>query len=283
MKRTKRNSAFTLVELLVVVAIIALLVAILLPALSKVREITKRTVCGTNLKAQGQSCAMYAGANNDNLPKFTKSVAPGGIFWLWDESAEFGDAVLNSLPNNSTQMTKTSLRKELYCPSNTGQNDDALWHWPNLSPTPPNYGWGLNTPPTMHVLGYAYMNDRGSQGPGLSSSQNANLANYRKQPPLYYHTKFVNTPHASTVELALDAIVSTSGANPNPGPATLKTYTWTRIMGGWNQAHTTSHMDKQQPAGANVVYFDGSVTWKNWQTGVGAVGIPVGPWWWFPK
>ncbi len=46
----KRLNGFTLVELLVVISIIALLMAVLLPALSKARELAKRIVCGNHLK-----------------------------------------------------------------------------------------------------------------------------------------------------------------------------------------------------------------------------------------
>ena len=59
----RRTKGFTLVELLVVIAIIALLIAILLPSLARARELAKRTVCGTNLKAVGSATVMYG---NDN-------------------------------------------------------------------------------------------------------------------------------------------------------------------------------------------------------------------------
>ncbi|MCK5113155.1 MAG: type II secretion system protein [Phycisphaerae bacterium] len=57
----KKSKGFTLIELLVVIAIIALLVSILLPSLNRVRELTKRTMCKSNLSSIGKGLAVWQG------------------------------------------------------------------------------------------------------------------------------------------------------------------------------------------------------------------------------
>ena len=68
----KKKSGFTLIELLVVISIIALLLAILMPALGKVKAKAKEVVCRAHLRSFGQAAVTYA---HDNDGKFADSHA----------------------------------------------------------------------------------------------------------------------------------------------------------------------------------------------------------------
>lgn len=75
------RSAFTLVEMLVVVAIIALLISISLPALRKAQIYARRIKCVHNLKQIDLGMQLYINTNNETYP-CTNDPLPSG-YWLW--------------------------------------------------------------------------------------------------------------------------------------------------------------------------------------------------------
>lgn len=59
---------FTLIELLVVISIVALMIALLLPALGQARETARSTLCKSNLRSLGMTTRYYANDYDDTLP-----------------------------------------------------------------------------------------------------------------------------------------------------------------------------------------------------------------------
>ncbi len=86
-RKINLNRAFTLIELLVVIGIIALLLAILIPALGKASSLSKRMVCASNLRQIDLAMRMYLNGNNNTYPSTQDPVYidpnTGDIVWLW--------------------------------------------------------------------------------------------------------------------------------------------------------------------------------------------------------
>lgn len=108
--------AFTLVELLVVLAIIALLAALLLPALGRAKEEARATVCLGNLHQIGLALQVYVQENNNKMPVMydanpdTNSVATNALT---------GAAVTNTI--NQVLLAQLGNTNVLRCPSDLPQ------------------------------------------------------------------------------------------------------------------------------------------------------------------
>lgn len=148
----RKSRGFTLIELLVVIAIIAILMAILMPALSRVKEQGKRAVCLNNLKQLSLAWIMYADENDDVLVNgaigYSDSQQPWGdhrheIAWV-DRLATGEDAQKQSIKDGALWPYVKDVK--LYkCP--TGRRGEWLTYAIMFSMN------AVNHPPTQGVRG----------------------------------------------------------------------------------------------------------------------------------
>ena len=78
----RRSAAFTLVELLVVIAVVGMLIALLLPALSSVRGSVRRSQCGSQMRQLGIAMHAFAESQNGWLPKATGHGLDADASWV---------------------------------------------------------------------------------------------------------------------------------------------------------------------------------------------------------
>lgn len=98
------HRGFTLIELLVVIAIIALLVSILVPSLTRAKQITRGTVCLSNMRSTGLAIQMYAAKNDDLYPPSSCAANenPAESWWIHSLQPYSGTSLLYRCPSDES-------------------------------------------------------------------------------------------------------------------------------------------------------------------------------------
>lgn len=94
------KSAFTLVEMLVVIGIVMFLIAIMLPSLGRAREQSRQLACATNMRAIAQAVTMYADENFDSFPVTTHIAQDGG--WILTVAEYLEDQHVYRCPSDAS-------------------------------------------------------------------------------------------------------------------------------------------------------------------------------------
>lgn len=118
MKTQKTTAAFTLIELLTVIAIIGILAAILIPVTGMVRAKARQVACASNLRQIGIAFMGHAAANKDWLPNGAARFASGKEL-MWDEAiSPYLDGQFGS--ENANDVSGNRRGKDMFfCPSDT--------------------------------------------------------------------------------------------------------------------------------------------------------------------
>jgi prepilin-type N-terminal cleavage/methylation domain-containing protein len=140
---SRKRTAFTLVELLVVIGIIAVLIGILLPVLNRARAAANRTVCLSNIRQLGIGMLMYCNDNQGWFP--TNAAAADGTFspypddWIhWQANRNLDDSAIARYVGRGEK-----LKGLLRCPADTF---DGRKTYPGIShgQGPYLYSYGMN-------------------------------------------------------------------------------------------------------------------------------------------
>ncbi|MEX2381001.1 MAG: prepilin-type N-terminal cleavage/methylation domain-containing protein [Opitutales bacterium] len=111
------NSAFTLIELLTVIAIIGILASILIPTVAKVRDTARQAVCSSNIRQISMGMVMFAMDNDGILP----SAGAESAGWIGEDDFIYYQQGRDIRDSAIAPYVGDVIEPELFrCPSDTG-------------------------------------------------------------------------------------------------------------------------------------------------------------------
>lgn len=169
----KPHQAFTLVELLVVLVILALLAVTLLPSLAGSRPNNQAAQCMNNLRVLSRGWLMYTADNGDNIPSLFGPKPVAGLM-DWSSSSDNTNSALFTNPVSSSLANYVTGPASVYkCPADNFQSTA------NLGPRVRSYSIdallggstknAVNTLPGRIYFSVHKLTDFGSTGPGPAS------------------------------------------------------------------------------------------------------------------
>jgi prepilin-type N-terminal cleavage/methylation domain-containing protein/prepilin-type processing-associated H-X9-DG protein len=134
--RKRSLAGFTLIELLVVISIIALLVAILLPALASAREAGRQSVCLANARGLASAGTAFMADNQGGLPAYMTPTHPSMQNWALAQYTWFGGVSRNYLDTDWNDQIDSA--GGIAAPP--GPNPNPIWMCPSTEAIPVTYG-----------------------------------------------------------------------------------------------------------------------------------------------
>ncbi len=235
-----RAGAFTLMEMLVTIAVVLVLVGLVSPALGSARRTAKYAACGNNLRQIAIACIAYADDNRDALPPMTWEESGMRIEgqWPWDVPRAACDALASYGAD----------RRVLSCPTLPLHRVDEAWNYRT------NY----------RVIGYVIA----TRGAPLIEERHLHelargvrLESATSPPTNRGRTNVVpddSVREVALMPLSVDIVVSAEKSADQRSGVRFR-----GIPGGYSHSgrqvvHGTAHLpDSGTPRSANAVYLDG--------------------------